>query len=204
MREVANFMLRLRDVGESGTPKFVNLGRGVGAGMESGKAEGESGGRGGSGREKGRSTAWSDSAGEKELVGVGFGKIPRGGSRRRRGGDVAGRGNNGGGSFGGMEGCSVDRELRNLGCVRKFDGVISWLAAGWSRGELNSAGKSISAEFWRDEASNAGGREGLEVCREMQELREDWKDRWGRFREGDGGIFSRLASWKFLGRGRRR
>ena len=54
---------------------------------------------------------------------------------------MAGRGNNGGGSFGGMEGCFVDRELRNLGCVRKFDGVISWLAAGWSRGELTSAGE---------------------------------------------------------------
>ena len=47
MREVANFMLRLRDVGESGTPKFINLGRRFGAGMESGKAEEESGGRGG-------------------------------------------------------------------------------------------------------------------------------------------------------------
>ena len=89
MREVANFVLQHPDVGESGTPEFVNLGRGASAGVESGKAEGESGGRGNQeegkviqpreatrpGIEISRHQVWEDSEGwksEKEGRGCGW------------------------------------------------------------------------------------------------------------------------------------
>ena len=61
---------------------------------------------------------------------------------------MAGRGNNGGGSSAVWRGVLWIENCQIWGCVRKFDGMISWLAVGWSHGELNSA-----VEFPR----NSGG-----------------------------------------------